>query len=425
MIKYKTFVVAFLALFTWTSYAYAETEFDFSGMVRLRPEMRDKKFFGSKDQESAFIGNRIRLNVKANVNEDVFAFITIQDVRQWGEESHVQTSKEKQSLDLYEAYFQVNNISGSPLSVKAGRQMLVYGDQRLLGHLGWVDQARTHDALKVMLNFGMVNVDLIASKEAETGKPSDDKNDDDILGAYAVAKIAEGVSLDVYALNWKTSGEDADGNRIKGKNIMTYGARAKAVLGAFDATGEAVFQSGDWKEGVDHSASAFSIKAGFKPGVMGSRIGFEYNHGSGDDAGSISSDGDHKTFVFPFHTNHAHYGYMDYFSWGNLDHIKIALSAKPAQGFVIKLDYHIFKLAEGKGDWLNVVGNVAERPAVEGKDSTDAGSEIDLTVVFKAMKNLKIVGGYSMFQPGDAAKERSGGHDDQSTWSYLMTIFKF
>ncbi len=410
-----------------TGQAFAETTFDFSGQLRFRPEMRDNSDFNSgSDDKQGFIGSRARFTVKATVAEDVFAKITLQDVRQWGQEGNVNTSMEGtdvQAVDIFEGYFQVNKIGGSPIGIKAGRQTLVYGDQRLLGHLGWKDQARTHDALKVIVDLGKTRIDLIASKEDESGKPSDEKNDADLMGVYAMTKLAEKVQLDIYLLNWKTASTDADGNAAKGHNIMTYGARFKAVMGGFDGTAEAVFQSGDWAEGVTQSANAFAVRVGYKLNVLGgTRIGVEYDHGSGDDD---PSDNEHKTFVFPYHTNHGKYGYMDYFSWGNMNDIQINLKTKPMEKVVVKLDYHIFTLDNGNDDWLNVVGTKAFKSAVAGKDSTDAGTEIDLTVVYKALKNLKLVFGYSIFQPGEAAKERSSDNSDTSNWSYLMTIFNF
>ncbi len=419
--KISTLILACLLAIAWTTQGYAETVFDFGGQLRVRPEMRENSNFNSDiDDKQAFVGSRTRLFVNAKVDENVIAKLTIQDARRWGKTSNVGTGLESDALDLYEAFFQINNIGGTGISTKIGRQPLVYGDQRLLGHLGWTDFARTHDAAKVMAALGMVNIDLFAAKEAETGKPSNSKNDDDLIGAYAVANVAEGTTLDLYVINWKTSGENDEGARIQGRDIMTYGARVKAVMGSFDITGEAAFQSGDWTETVSHSANAFSVKAGYNPGMVISRVEVEYNRGSGDDG----SD-EHKAFVFPFHTNHLHYGHMDYFSWGNIDHWKLGLKAKPIEGALVKLDFHIFKLAEGKGDWLNVVGTKPFKAAVPGKSSTEAGNEIDLTVAYKALKNLKLVAGYSIFQPGEAAKERSGGKDDQSNWGYVMSVFNF
>lgn len=425
MFKQIIVLVSVIAVSLVSGTAFAATEFDFSGQIRIRPESRDNADFNdNKNDEKAFIGSRTRIRVKAKVSENAFAKFVIQDSRQWGDASQVENATEKQALDFYEAFFQVNNIADSGLSVKAGRQTLMYGDQRLLGNLGWTDSSRTHDAFKTMYTNGAFNIDLFAAKEAESGRPSDSTSDNDLYGAYSVIKPSENMSLDLYALNWKTSStKEVDGASVaaKGKNIMTYGARAKAIFGSVDFTAEYAIQRGDWSETVKQEASALAIKAGFKPGFWNSRIGVEYDSGSG----GASGDSTNKNFVFPFHTNHAQYGYMDYFSWGNMNDLSFHFKAAPTKRWMFKLAYHIFTLADGKADWLNVVGTKAFLSAVEGKNSTDAGQEVDLTLAYKATKNMKIVGGYSTFLPGEAAKERTGGFNDNSTWGYVMAVFNF
>ncbi|MDQ6969711.1 MAG: alginate export family protein [Mariprofundus sp.] len=52
-------------------------------------------------------------------------------------------------------------------------------------------------------------------------------------------------------------------------------------------------------------------KAGYTFDFWKTRLGVEYDYSSGD---ATPTTGNHKTFVFPFHTNHAHYGEMDFFS---------------------------------------------------------------------------------------------------------------
>lgn len=402
-----------------------------SGELRVRPEMRENSDFNSSnDDKSGFWGSRTRVNIGVAVDEGTSAKIVLQDARYWGQlANNVQSGREKEAVDIYEAYFEMKSIGESPVGIKLGRQALVYGDQRLLGHLGWQDNARAHDALKLMIGLGSVKVDLFTAKESDPAlHTSDATHDDDLSGAYAVVGLGEGISLDVYGLLWKTAStktnEDQSTTAIKGKNIMTYGARLAVKAGALDATAEAAVQSGDWADGVTQSAMAFAVTAGYKLDVLGgTRIGVEYDSGSGDDN---PGDKEHKTFVFPFHTNHAHYGFMDYFSWGNMTDIAVKLSTGPIVGGVaLKVDYHMFSLAQAKDSWLNVVGTADFKKAVDSSTSTEAGTEIDVTLIKKMTDSWKLVAGYSTFMPGKAAKDRSGGKGDASTWGYLESSFTF
>jgi hypothetical protein len=422
----RTGFVASLLVLALASPAFAETAFDFSGEMRLRPESRDNADFnGDVDDKQAFIGSRTRLNVKGKVNDGVSVKLTLQDSRRWGEASQVSAGTEAQAVDVFEGYFLVEDIAGSGLFVKGGRQTLVYGDQRLLGHLGWSDNGRTHDAFKVGYAGAALDVDLFYAKEVESGAPSDDSHDDDLTGLYATLKPTEGATLDLYAINWKTAGSatvDGVATAVKGKNVMTYGARVALKGGGFDATAEYAAQTGDWSATATQEAYAFAVKAGYTFDFIGLRLGAEYDFGSGD---NDTADTTHKTFVFPFHTNHAQYGFMDYFSWGNMTDLRFGASAKPAAGVSVSVDYHILALADGNDDWLNVVGTKSLFPAVAGSDAVEAGTEIDLTVGWQAHTNLKLTGGYSVFTPGKAVEERNGGKTDPSQWAYLMSAFTF
>jgi len=52
-------------------------------------------------------------------------------------------------LNLYQAFLFIGNHKEFPLSLKIGRQELVYGDQPSLGHLRWGNNARSFDAIKL------------------------------------------------------------------------------------------------------------------------------------------------------------------------------------------------------------------------------------------------------------------------------------
>ena len=52
-------------------------------------------------------------------------------------------------LDIYQAYLLIPASKDLPVSIKLGRQELVYGDQRLVGHARWLNVPRTFDGLKL------------------------------------------------------------------------------------------------------------------------------------------------------------------------------------------------------------------------------------------------------------------------------------
>lgn len=436
-------------------------QLNITGEERFRPEMRNNQDFNNNaDDYKAYIGQRIRLNFDVKTESGVKGFISVQDSRYWGDVANNESAanastsyggttvctqaqvtagtactttasstsqyatkgSDRQSLDIYQAWFMLEDVFGAPVDFKIGRQQLIYGDQRLIGHGGWTDTGRAFDAYKVTTRLNIVQLDVFLSKLKETkAGPSDSTSDDDLYGLYSIWALGEAHKLDVYYLVWKTDAA---------RNVNTYGARFAGKAVGLDYTAEMILQSGKWSATVDQVASALAVTAGYTfADVMGGlRIGAEYDMGSGDDKADAAK---HKTFAFPFATNHGHYGYMDYFSLSNMSDIALKAKAKPGSGPVTaEIAYHMFALNQARDGWYTAAANGATTTVgatsytAAAASSTTAGSEIDLTVIYQYNAAVKITAGYSIFTPGDAAKEHGGGTDG-SSWGYGMFEFAF
>ncbi len=422
---------------------------DISGEIRIRPEMKSNYDFNdSKDDNKFYVGQRVRLNVKAKPGDNIDAVLTIQDSRRWAEKSqaaysttatnssstlptaspsNASSGTEAEALDLFQAYIQVSNVNDLGVDVKIGRQALEYGDQRLVGSSGWADTGRAFDAFKMSYRVSEASkVDMFWAKlsvatNTATGNTAA-QLDADLYGLYSTWNfpLIEKSSLDVYYLVWG----DATGGLSR--NISTYGARIAGKPGAIDFTAEAAFQAGKWSKTVDQVANAWAVTAGYTmKEAWNTRIGAEVDFGSGDDASDTTK---HKTFVFPFHgNNHAYYGYMDLFSWGNMNDTRLQLTTKPMDSkTTVDISYHIFTLDSAKDGWYYAAGTgTANLAAAGAKSKTDAGSELDLTLTYPYSPALKVIGGYSIFTPGDAVRERNSGIGDSASWGYLTALLSF
>ncbi len=331
--------------------------------------------------------------------------------------------------DFLQAYLQYNV---GDFGLRVGRQQLVYGDQRLLGHLGWKDVARTFDGVKGMYKAGPVKLDLFAvhpsdigamtpSTAAPQGKSLVTWEDRRLVGAYATYTFAPKSGVDTYFINWRHNQQAAVG---KGRNMNTFGGRLFVKGNGFDGTAEAVFQTGTWANSVSQKASAYAVKAGYTFDYWKTRVGVEYDYSPGDDKIDPTT---HKTFVFPFHTNHGHYGEMDFFSWANMKDLRFSLKTSPIKGLALIANAHLLYLAEAKGDWVNVVGVGNIFAGAPGYTQTRAGTEIDIKLVYKvgAVKGLKLVGLYGTFNPGAAVSERNGGKADSAKFGYAIAQYVF
>ena len=70
----------------------------------------------------------------------------------------------------------------------------------------------------------------------------------------------------------------------------------------------------------------------------------------------------------------------------------------------------MFWLANTSDGWYRANGSTLVRPISPSADSY-AGSEIDLTVIYKASKNLALQAGYSHFFAGNYLDDTGAGDD--------------
>jgi len=388
-------------------------------------------FNAAKNDKKSELDSRLYIKTRGDFGNGFSIYLQPQAVMIRNNDQTVAKSKQTFSqADLYQAYLQ---YKADNFTMKLGRQTLVYGDQRLLGHLGWKDVARTFDGVKFSVKVGDLKVDHFIVHPADIGKmtPSTASpqgqslvtwEDRRLIGVYATYEPLQGHGLDTYFINWKHGSKAAVG---VGRNINTFGGRLFGHGAGIDGTAEVVFQRGTWKTGTKQQASAYAVKAGYTFDGWKTRFGIEYDFSPGDDKTNAAT---HKNFVFPFHTNHALYGEMDRFSWANMKDLILSFKTSPTNGLIFKTDVHLLKLDKAQGDWLNVVGTKSLFNGASTYRQTKAGTETDIKLIYKvaSIKGVKLVGLYGLFKPGAAVSERLGGIPTSSAkFGYLIGQYTF
>ncbi|GMR04466.1 MAG: alginate export family protein [Thermodesulfobacteriota bacterium] len=432
------------------------TNFTFSGQYRVRGEYRGNPSFVDGGSQSVVL-QRVRLTTNAEITNDTSVKITLQDSRAWGQTMNsnggprlTDMTTNENTLDLYESYLKVDNLFGQPLSLKVGRQALVYGDERLIGAFGWNNNGRSFDAAKLTYGSDAVDIDLFASKIKETssaavngGAGGDD--DQDFYGIYATIKAVANNTIDVYALLLRDSNSSgafgqgsAFGNTTLGGSIdgtstlWTYGARIKGKYKAIDYTLEVPFQSGSidtTTANYDINAWAAALKGGYTlPTPMKIRIGAEYALASGDDD---PNDTDLNTFSNLFPTNHGHYGFADQQGWRNMKSWNVNATAQVNSQLKLYVAYWNFKLNEEKdgwysaGQWNNSTSGFRAASSTNTEDQV--GSEIDLVATYKYNSSVTAQLGWSRFFTGDFLDQSTniGSAAEDMDFAYLQIISNF
>ncbi len=162
-VRYKLPVFAVFLLSGIFQSNITKAQFSLSGQLRTRTEIRDG--YGnltlSGAKKASFTSQRTRLNF--GYKWDLLTFgVSVQDIRVWGADASTISTADGNRFMLHEGWAELTLANKADtnikfklvdqLSLKIGRQELIYDDSRLIGNLDWLQQARQHDMalLKVM-----------------------------------------------------------------------------------------------------------------------------------------------------------------------------------------------------------------------------------------------------------------------------------
>ncbi|GGF81181.1 alginate export family protein [Wenyingzhuangia marina] len=400
-----------IAAFAFSSVANAQEEkpsFSLTGEFRPRTELGGSggPFTASPATpggstapvgSESFIKTSVRAALNATYKNDSYTlYLGVQEVFFYGDRTQISATGNG-NLRFQEAWANINLFEGG--SLKVGRQPLSYDDQRILGGLGWAQQARTHDAAVFKYSNDGYNLDLGGSLNTYAGTiyPSATLFSYRDMGFLRINKTYG--SLNISLLGLVTTHQAGTENK---STIKTAGAHLDYKTGAFTASANAYLQNGNRNVGgadvtIDGAYLA-SLDLGYKLDKVTFGLGYETISGKTDDSAAF----------FPLYgTNHKFNGLMDRFYVGNhgnaggLNDLNASVSSKIA-GAAVSLKYH----------------NFSEVEDLDGTGS-ELGSELDL-VVAKGFKGFKLVGGYSQFFEPDSIV----GAKDTQNWAWLMLIIK-
>ncbi|HEY2329215.1 MAG TPA: alginate export family protein, partial [Verrucomicrobiae bacterium] len=294
---------------------------------------------------------------------------------------------ESDTIDLHQAYVTVGNHKEFPLSVKAGRQELSYGEERLIGAFGWNNVGRSFDAVKLRWQNAWFGADFFSGFPVipEDGQFDVDNGKDLLSGVYATSLKIPKTILDIYFLARNTENGAAgfapnpQFPQPSARDIYTIGGRVKSKPGELDGwdySVEGAYQFGDYRDPrlvvagnsprLTQDAYMFVVQGGytFTDWWATPRLGVEYSYGSGD---SNPKDGTHGTFDNLFPTNHKFYGYMDFASLQNLQDLRGIFQLKPTSRSSVSLEGHGLWLANTHDNFYTVGGTprggIATTPA--------------------------------------------------------------
>ncbi|QBN17470.1 alginate export family protein [Flavobacterium nackdongense] len=414
----KTFLLGVAV--TALSVQESKAQFTLTGQLRPRTELRDGQGTLQKkgDDAALFTSQRARLNA-GFAGYRFKAYLSLQDVRVWGQD---QSSINKTTVDandglmLHEAWGEIflnDTVSKiKNLSLKIGRQEIAYDDQKVIGSLDWLQQARRHDA--VVLKFA--NKGWIADIGAAFNQNSEKNvgtlyNGIPTAGTYPAGTNAIGTMYKSFQyayvgkkfyfgdLSFLFFKDDFNKyTTIAAVKTPVQGVWSRTTTGIFynvnptrkiNLTGSYYYQGGRNKDGRVLSANLASITST----VQVSRKlfvgpGIDYLSGT-DGTKAVTADSRSNEFDPLYGTPHKFWGYMDYFyvasGFGKQGLLNYFFKAKynASDKLTLFADLHGFEAA-------NKVSNGAS-----GTRTSYLGTELDLKMSYNFTKLINIEAGYS------------------------------
>src|SRR5262245_40146975 len=380
-----------------------------SAEARVRPEYRDDLDLASDADDDTRLGLlRLRLGVEFAWREQVRVLAQVQDSRVAGEE--VSTASNEKNLDLHQGYADLAPPGCHGLSLRAGRQEWIYGEERMIGAFGWETIGRAFDGRSVRWRRPQGTVDGLMARVSARSTPvttppilppesgSVMTTGSDLFGLYGHRSPRAGDELDLYWLEFAdhatAPGEQAP---LSGTTrIDALGVRLKETAGRFDLLFEGAAEGGE-ASGDDLSAKAAATQVGWTWGdALKTRLFAGYDYATGD---ADPTDGEREEFFNFFPTNHPHYGYADLFGWRNIKSPSLGVSLQRGKHFGL-VKGHMFDLESERGAWKSAGGAILGfDPA--GASGSRVGAEIDLLYRYAWMEKAAVEAGYARFDPGE------------------------
>ena len=395
--------------------------------LRVRGEFRERVegfqnlgFIDGRDDGYAL--SRVRVNATVTPRQSLSFQVNVQDARVGGKSVGPTTAPFRGAFDLRVAFADVGSAK-APVAFRLGRQELAFGEQRLLGHLAWVNTGRTWDAARGILRGKAFQVDVFAASLVRSLPGEFDKsgNGNRLYGAYATSgTVLPKGTVEPYVIYRRDENLRSELGPFGSLEQTTVGARTAGTLPAgLDYGVEMALQRGSL---ADDSISAWAGHYQLReslPGKGAVKLTSEYNFATGDEN---PADGTRATFDQLYPTGHDKLGLADQVGWRNTHHVREGFEFSPFRATPISVNYHSWWLAE-KADGLYAASGARIAFVAGGAASSHVGQEIDVQITRALTPQLQLGAGYAHMFTGTFLKQATPGASYSAP--YVMATYVF
>lgn len=219
-----------------------KSQLSLTGQLRTRTEIRNGvgNLVVQGSPKAAFTSQRTRLIVGYKWDRLTLG-VSLQDVRVWGQDASSISNNDGSRLMLHEAWADLILANKADtgikfkmvdlMSVKIGRQELIYDDSRLIGNLDWLQQARRHDMvlLKTVHHGWQVDLGYAFNQNADAFGTTGTSYVPGNLPLYIKNSIGVMVAVPAGFVPLAAGGNAANNSSISGTSVFVNPANTNAA----------------------------------------------------------------------------------------------------------------------------------------------------------------------------------------------------
>jgi len=397
------------------------------GQLRERGEYFRHYLFGASEPQDSdgYLLSRFRLSADLHVSQYFRMFAEGRSAFALDRElTGGRTTAYVDEFDLMNGFADIMIPLGQKanLTLRGGRQELIFGSQRLVGPGDFTQVPRAFEGGAAIAQIADWTITPFWTQAVVIDKYRFNKSTSDLqlFGVFGTGPLhVLPANLDLYWLDAANRTATFNGT-IGRERRHTLGGRAWGKVGTtgLDFEVEGAAQFGTVGRG-DIAASMFTTVLGYTLPItrLSPRVYLELDYASGDD----SRGGDVGTFNPLYPNNHSFLGYMDYIGRQNLISPSAGITLGPIDGLTLSLQQYFFWRASDR-DALYSKSAAVLRPGTT-TTARYVGAETDVLATYNITRHLQGYAGYSHFFAGEFITKT--GKDRDSDFYYLAIQYTF
>src|SRR6267143_1850393 len=308
------------------------------------------------------------------------------------------------------------------VTLRGGRQELIFGSQRLVGPGDFTNVPRAFDGGTAIGQIAGWTITPFWTQSVviDQYRFNESTSDLELFGVFGTGPLhVLPVNLDLYWLDANNKTASFNGT-IGRERRHTLGGRVSGKIGAtgldFEVEGAAQFGTvgrGDIAAFMTTGVLGYTLPVA----SLSPRVYVEFDYASGDDR----PGGNVGTFNQLFPNAHSYLGYIDYIGRQNIISPNAGISISPIQGLTLSLQQYFFWRASDHDALYNKSGAVL-RPGT-ATTARYVGAETDVLATYNFTRHLQGYAGYSHFFTGEFIDKT--GKDKDSDFYYVAIQFTF